>query len=178
VQNIKLVQELVAIPAPLLIVYAKDLSDRTLLIIGFIMNTVGMFIFAAPFVQSELQPLFGMILVRAAQPFFFTPACSGYSKMMGVRSSGYALAVLTSLSAFGTTLGSWFGADLTIRYYGSWMFFISALPSFMAMAIVFSPIYFRRMSADDPLTMAVCKQWQSDEENSRTHAEKEPEEKS
>jgi hypothetical protein len=62
------------------------------------------------------QPLFGMILIRAAQPFFYTPSCSGFSKLMGVRSSGYCLALLTSLSALGTSAGSWLGAGLAVRY--------------------------------------------------------------
>mmetsp|Transcript_144723 Transcript_144723/g.252286 ORF Transcript_144723/g.252286 Transcript_144723/m.252286 type:complete len:544 (-) Transcript_144723:34-1665(-) len=168
VQNIKLVQELVAIPAPLLIVWCRDRSDRFLLCVGFVINTVGMLVFSCPLVNSQLQPLFGMVMVRAAQPFFYTPACSGFSKMMGVRSSGYALAILTSLSALGTSFGSWLGAEFALTYYGTWSFFlISYFPSLVAMAIVFWPGYFNRMSDDDPVTLALLKQWKRDEEVSR-----------
>jgi len=167
VQNIKLVQELVAIPAPLLIVWCKNLTDRSLLIIGFIMSAVGMLLFGMPLLHSSLQPCFGMIFIRASQPFFYAPACSGFSKMMGVRSSGYSLALLTSLSAFGTTIGSWFGADFAIKHYGTWWFFLSLVPSALALVIVLSPCFFRRMDLEDPVTSACIHQWEEDEEQSR-----------
>jgi len=161
VANAKLIQDVLPMPAPLLVAaLSTRYQDRTLMCSGFGLAAAGMMIFAWPPAASPFQPIIGLTLVYWAQAFFFTALFSVFSKVMGPRCSGARLAALASAAGLGSTCGT-LGGPL-VGAYGQWTFFIGLAPTFFAILLLANPWCFPLLGCDHPFARQLADQWNAD----------------
>eukprot|EP00667_Euglena_gracilis_P007482 EG_transcript_7555 len=161
VQNAKLVQDVLPMPAPIFVAaLSRYCQDRLLLLLGFAIALCGMMTYAWPPATSPVQPVLGITLLYWSQAFFFTSLFSLFSKVMGPMGTGARLACLASAAGFGSTCGT-MGGPL-VRAYGSWQFFFGVVPSLLALALVVNPLCFAHLVDDHPLVRQLLEQWRQD----------------
>uniref|UniRef100_A0A7S1NCL5 Major facilitator superfamily (MFS) profile domain-containing protein n=1 Tax=Eutreptiella gymnastica TaxID=73025 RepID=A0A7S1NCL5_9EUGL len=158
IQDAKLFQDLLPMPAPLLVAYlSKHMQDRTLLVIGFCISGIGMAIFALPPTDHVLRPIFGLMLINWSQAFFYTTMFSLFSKIMGPMSTGYRLALMASAAGLGTSIGTFVSS--AAEYYGTFTFCLGVVPSALAMVIMAGPWFYPYLQPDHPVTRTILEHW-------------------
>jgi MFS family permease len=119
-------------------------------------------VFACPPAFTVYQPLLGMGIGHASQTFFFTAGFSMFSKVMGVRNNGARVATMASFAAMGSTLGSLIGGRYTMSIYGTWWFYLTLVPSGIALLLLLTPRFWERLHPLHYITKQVNDAWEND----------------
>lgn len=142
--------ELIAVFAllpPLLVaVLSRHLMDRQILCIGLSIKLVGMVLFLPLFgAVREWQVILGFLLIIKASIFFSTASMSLFTKVLGPMSTSALLGLLASASSIGPAITQILLSSHIVRWFGSFLFAIFAVPAMCSLAAILWPSHWRRL---------------------------------
>lgn len=152
--------ELIAVFAllpPLLVaVLSRYLKDRQILFIGLSIKLVGMALFLPLFgAVCEWQVILGFLLIIKASIFFSTASMSLFTKLLGPMSTSSLLGLLASASSIGPAIAQILLSGHIVRWFGSFLFAIFALPAMCSLGAILWPSHWRRLDHSCEFTSLV-----------------------